>query len=115
MKNEFFGMMLHVRNVLNLRHLEPGTYNHHIALEQAYNSIANHLDVLIEGTTGLEGKQYIAIPQATPSAELIEFVEKAYEFVKIGRKDFTEHWQLARLDGLEETLAILLYKLKYLA
>jgi len=114
MKSDFIGMLFHIRDFLHLKHLETTSYAAHVVLEGAYTSLLPLIDKLAEGIVGVEGYGNIIIPQTTSGADLQEFIEKTYQLFKASRSQFSENWQLAILDQLEEIFAILSYKIKYL-
>lgn len=114
--NTFFSKLLELRDVLHMEHLRQssGKYSTHIALEEAYTSLLDKVDSLIEGYTGLYYPPSLRIELQSRPADIIDYVSKFYKVIDNAKTLFVDGWIISDLDDIQKSLAILLYKLKYM-
>ena len=91
-KNEvgaFLGEMISFRNSLKLIHWSitgKGSYEEHISLDQAIESLVDITDRLVETTFALDGTINIVIPETAKPKDHIKHVEGFYKSVEAKRK-----------------------------
>ncbi|MES1225732.1 MAG: DUF5856 family protein, partial [Bacteroidota bacterium] len=93
-----------------------GSYEAHISLDQAIDSLADITDRLVETTFALEGTLEIVIPETTrPKVHYIKHIEEYYRQVEDKRKDlFPESFSQSIIDEAQEAIQQLLFRLKRL-
>jgi DNA-binding ferritin-like protein len=120
-KNEaatFFGEMISFRNSLKLIHWSitgRGSYEAHISLDQAIDSLVEITDRLVETTFSLEGTLAIVIPETKCPKDYLKHIENYYQHVEDTRKKvFSESFSQSILDDAQEAVQQLLFRLKRL-
>ena len=114
----FLGELISFRNSLKLIHWSitgKGSYEAHISLDQAIDSLADITDRLVETTFALDGTLDIVIPQTTRPKDYIKHIEGFYKKVEDTRKKiFTESFSQSIVDDGQEAIQQLLFRLKRL-
>ncbi|MFT3936187.1 MAG: DUF5856 family protein [Chitinophagaceae bacterium] len=115
----FLGEMISFRSSLKLIHWSitgRGSYEAHISLDQAIESLIDITDRLVETTFSLEGTLDIVIPEtAKPKGHYIQHIEAFYKHVEDKRKAlFPESFSQSILDEAQEAVQQLLFRLKRL-
>jgi hypothetical protein len=115
----FLGEMIGFRNSLKLIHWSitgKGSYEAHISLDQAIDSLYDITDRLVETTFALEGTLDIVIPEtAKPKDHYIKYIEAFYKQVEDKRKAlFPESFSQSIIDEAQEAVQQLLFRLKRL-
>ncbi len=120
-KNEvaaFLGELISFRNSLKLIHWSitgKGSYESHISLDQAIDSLADATDRLVETTFALDGTLDIVIPETVKPNEKIKHIEGFYKHVEDKRKKlFLESFSQSIVDDVQEAIQQLLFRLKRL-
>ncbi len=120
-KNEvtaFLGEMISFRNSLKLIHWSitgKGSYEAHISLDQAIESLVDITDRLVETTFALDGTLNIVIPETARPKDHIKHVEGFYKSVEAKRKQlFPESFSQSIIDDAQEAIQQLLFRLKRL-
>ncbi len=115
----FLGELISFRISLKLIHWSitgKGSYETHISLDQAIDSLADITDRLVETTFALEGTLDIVIPETVkPKDHYIRHIEVYYKEVEDKRKDlFPESFSQSIIDEVQEAIQQLLFRLKRL-
>jgi DNA-binding ferritin-like protein len=114
----FLGEFISFRNSLKLIHWSitgKGSYEAHISLDQAIDSLVAVTDRLVETTFALEGTLNIVIPETSRPKDFIKHIEAFYKMVEDKReKLFTEDFSQSIIDDGQETIQQLLFRLKRL-
>ena len=114
----FFGEMISFRNSLKLIHWSitgRGSYEAHISLDQAIDSLVEITDRLVETTFSLEGTLEIVIPETKRPKDYLKHIEDYYQHVEDTRKKvFSESFSQSILDDAQEAVQQLLFRLKRL-
>lgn len=115
----FLGELISFRNSLKLIHwsiVGKGSYEAHISLDQAIDSLAEITDRLVETSFALEGTLEIVIPEtARPKEHYIKHIEAFYKYVENKRKPlFPESFSQSIIDEAQEAIQQLLFRLKRL-
>ncbi|ODT68437.1 MAG: hypothetical protein ABS69_16770 [Nitrosomonadales bacterium SCN 54-20] len=120
-KNEeatFLGELFSFRNSLKLVHWSitgKGSYEAHISLDQAIDSLVEITDRLVETTFALKGTLNIVIPETIQPKDYIKHIEDFYNHVEDVRKQsFPESFSQSILDDAQEAIQQLLFRLKRL-
>ncbi len=120
-KNEvaaFLGALISFRNSLKLIHWSitgKGSYEAHISLDQAIDSLVDITDRLVETTFALDGTLNIVIPETTRPNDYIKHVDTFYKHVEDKRKKlFPESFSQSIIDDAQEAIQQLLFRLKRL-
>jgi DNA-binding ferritin-like protein len=120
-KNEvaaFLGELISFRNSLKLIHWSitgKGSYEAHISLDQAIESLVDITDRLVETTFALDGTLNIVIPETVRPKDHIKHVEGFYKKVEATRKQlFPESFSQSIIDDAQEAIQQLLFRLKRL-
>lgn len=120
-KNEaaaFFGELISFRNSLKLIHWSitgRGSYEAHISLDQAIDSLVEITDRLVETTFSLEGTLEIVIPETSRPKDYLKHIEEYYNHVEDRRKKvFSESFSQSIIDDIQEAVQQLLFRLKRL-
>ncbi|MGC4038515.1 MAG: DUF5856 family protein [Chitinophagaceae bacterium] len=120
-KNEvagFLGEMISFRNSLKLIHWSitgKGSYEAHISLDQAIDSLVEITDRLVETTFALKGTLEIVIPETIKPKDYIKHIESFYSKVEDTRKQlFAESFSQSIIDDGQEAIQQLLFRLKRL-
>lgn len=115
---DFFGKVVSFNNSLKLYHWHVtghGSYAKHLALDEAYGSLLDTTDRLVEASYSLLGDLNIQVPVTDTPEDIIEHVSSFYFYVETSRELFSEAFIQAILDDFEEALQSLLYKMKRLS
>ncbi len=114
----FLGELISFRNSLKLIHWSitgRGSYEAHISLDQAIDSLVEITDRLVETTFALEGTLNIVIPETTRPKDHIGYIEGFYKHVETVRKQlFPESFSQSIIDDAQEAVQQLLFRLKRL-
>ena len=115
----FLGELISFRNSLKLIHWSitgKGSYEAHISLDQAIDSLADITDRLVETTFALDGTLNIVIPEtARPKDHYTKHIEGFYKHVEDKRKQlFSESFSQSIIDEAQEAIQQLLFRLKRL-
>lgn len=114
----FLGELISFRNALKLIHWSitgRGSYEAHISLDQAIDSLVGITDRLVETTFALKGTLDIAIPETKRPKNHIDFIESFYKHVEEVREPlFPETFSQSIIDDVQETIQQLLFRLKRL-
>lgn len=115
----FLGELISFRSSLKLIHwfiTGKGSYEAHISLDQAIDSLTDITDRLVETTFALEGTLEIVIPEtARPKGHYIKYIEGFYKQVEDKRKGlFPESFSQSIIDEAQEAIQQLLFRLKRL-
>jgi len=120
-KNEtaaFLGEIISFRNCLKLIHWSitgKGSYEAHISLDQAIDTLADITDRLVETTFALCGTLEIVIPETKRPKDHIKYIESFYRDVEGKRKQlFSESFSQSIIDEAQEAIQQLLFRLKRL-
>ncbi len=115
---DFLGEMIAFRNSLKLIHWSitgKGSYETHISLDQAIDSLIDITDRLVETTFALEGSLEISIPATTRPKEHVKYIEGYYKDIESRRKKlFPETFSQSIIDEAQEAIQQLLFRLKRL-
>ncbi|MEZ0451901.1 DUF5856 family protein [Sphingobacterium thalpophilum] len=115
---EFLGKLISFRNSLKLIHWSitgKGSYEAHISLDQAIDSLVDVTDRLVETTFALKGTVDIIIPETTRPQQHIKYIEAYYQEVESQRQSlFPESFSQSIIDDVQETIQQLLFRLKRL-
>jgi DNA-binding ferritin-like protein len=114
----FFGEMISFRNSLKLIHWSitgKGSYEAHISLDQAIDSLVDITDRLVETTISLEGTLDILIPETARPKDYLKHIEEFYQHVEDTRqKVFPQSFSQSIIDDAQEAVQQLLFRLKRL-
>jgi len=114
----FLGEVLSFRNSLKLIHWSitgKGSYEAHISLDQAIESLGEITDRLVETTFALKGALDIVIPETARPENHIAHIEGYYAFVEDHRQQlFAESFSQSIIDDSQEAVQQLLFRLKRL-
>ena len=114
----FLGEMISFRNSLKLIHWSitgKGSYEAHISLDQAIDSLIDITDRLTETTIAMVGTLEIVIPETKRPKDFIPYIENHYKQVEEKReKLFSEDFSQSIIDDAQETVQQLLFRLKRL-
>ena len=120
-KNEvavFLGDLISFRSSLKLIHWSitgKGSYETHISLDQAIDSLVDITDRLVETTFALKGTLDITIPETARPKNHIKHIEDFYNKVEKQRKSlFSESFSQSIIDDIQEAIQQLLFRLKRL-
>lgn len=115
---DFLANMVSFRTNLKLIHWSitgKGSYEAHISLDQAIDSLIDITDRLVETTFALEGTLEIVIPETKKPTNHIKFIEEYYKSVEDSREElFPEKFSQSIIDEAQETVQQLLFRLKRL-
>ncbi|MGE8430603.1 MAG: DUF5856 family protein [Sphingobacterium sp.] len=114
----FLGDLISFRNALKLIHWSitgRGSYEAHMSLDQAIESLINATDRLVETTFALDGNLEITIPKTERPKDYILYIENFYKEVEARRKKlFPESFSQSIVDDIQESIQQLLFRLKRL-
>ena len=120
-KNEqaaFLGELVSFRSSLKLIHWSitgKGSYEAHISLDQAIDSLVEITDRLVETSFALSGTLDIVIPETKRPADHLKHIEAFYNRVEDMReKLFPESFSQSIIDDAQEAVQQLLFRLKRL-
>jgi len=120
-KNEvaaFLGELISFRNSLKLIHWSitgKGSYEVHISLDQAIDSLSEITDRLVETTFALKGTLDIVLPETIRPKDYIKHIEGFYNRVEDTRNQlFPESFSQSIIDDGQEAIQQLLFRLKRL-
>lgn len=113
----FLGKAIAFRNSLKLIHWSitgRGSYEAHISLDQAIDTLTDVTDRLVETSIATLGTLEIVIPETSRPSGHIKHIEGFYQEVEKSRADFTESFTQSIIDEFQEALKQLLFRLKRL-
>ena len=114
----FLGELISFRNSLKLIHWSitgKGSYEAHISLDQAIDSLVDITDRLVETTFALKGTLDIVIPKTERPKDYIKYIDGYYKKVEGSRKQlFSESFSQSIIDDAQEAIQQLLFRLKRL-
>jgi len=114
----FLGELISFRMSLKLIHWSitgKGSYEAHISLDQAIDSLADTTDRLVETSFSLDGTLPIVIPETARPKNHIKHIEDYYKHVEDTRKKlFPESFSQSIIDDVQEAIQQLLFRLKRL-
>ncbi|HVZ97218.1 MAG TPA: DUF5856 family protein [Chitinophagaceae bacterium] len=114
----FLGELISFRNSLKLIHWSitgRGSYEAHISLDQAIDSLVDITDRLVETSFALDGTLDIVIPETARPKDYIKHIEGFYKHVEAKRKKlFSESFSQSIIDDAQEAIQQLLFRLKRL-
>lgn len=114
----FLGELISFRNSLKLIHWSitgRGSYEAHISLDQAIDSLVDITDRLVETTFALKGTLDLVIPETTRPKNHVTHIEGFYKHVEKVRKGlFSESFSQSIIDDAQEAIQQLLFRLKRL-
>jgi DNA-binding ferritin-like protein len=114
----FLGEMISFRNALKLIHWSitgKGSYEAHMSLDQAIDSLTDITDRLVETTFSMEGTLDIVIPETARPKDYIKYIESFYKQTEDKRKKlFPESFSQSIIDDAQEAVQQLLFRLKRL-
>lgn len=113
---DFFGELISFRISLKLIHWSikgKGSYEAHISLDQAIDSLVEITDRLVETSFALDGTLNVVVPETSRPDNYIQHIEDFYKHVEDKRKQlFPESFSQSILDDVQETIQQLLFRLK---
>lgn len=114
----FLAELISFRNSLKLIHWSitgKGSYETHISLDQAIESLVDITDRLVETTFSLNGTLDIVIPETKRPTDYIKYIEDYYKRIESTReKLFPETFSQSIIDDAQEAIQQLLFRLKRL-
>ncbi|MFT3703043.1 MAG: DUF5856 family protein [Agriterribacter sp.] len=114
----FLGALISFRHSLKLIHWSitgKGSYEAHISLDQAIDSLVDITDRLVETTFALKGTLDIVIPETVRPKDYIKHIEGFYKHIEDDRKAlFPESFSQSIIDDAQEAIQQLLFRLKRL-
>ena|ERR1700761_1552535 len=114
----FLGDMISFRNSLKLIHWAitgKGSYEAHISLDQAIESLTDITDRLVETSFALYGTLEIVIPETKRPIDFIKHIEQFYKATEDQREAlFPEKFSQSIIDDSQEAVQQLLFRLKRL-
>jgi DNA-binding ferritin-like protein len=114
----FLGELISFRLSLKLIHWSitgKGSYEAHISLDQAIESLADITDRLVETSFALQGTLNIIIPETSCPQDHIKHIEAFYKLVEDKREQlFSESFSQSIVDDVQEAIQQLLFRLKRL-
>lgn len=111
---EFFGKLLHSRNVIHLAHLKTKSYAAHKALGDYYEDIVDLTDGIIEAYQGLYGLVTLTVPAASLE-EPVKYLTDLHSYIDSAKSGFTDSALLNQIDEVKSLIQSTLYKLKNLS
>ncbi len=112
----FLGELISFRNALKLVHWSItglGSYETHISLDQAIDTLVDVTDRLAEPTIAVSGSRDIVIPETSRPKDYITFVHEFYAHVENARKElFSESFSQSIIDDVQEAIQQLLFRLR---
>lgn len=114
---DFLGKIISFRNSLKLVHWSitgKGSYEAHISLDQAIESLSGITDRLVETTFAVVGSVEITIPETARPTDHIKHIGDFYAYVEKNRSIFTETFSQSIIDEFQEAVQQLLFRLKRL-
>lgn len=115
----FLGELISFRNGLKLVHWSitgPGSYEAHISLDQAIDTLVNVTDRLVETTIAVSGTLDIVIPETKRPKDYITHIDEFYAHVENARKElFLESFSQSIIDDIQEAIQQLLFRLRRLS
>jgi len=114
---KFLGDLISFRHSLKLIHWSVtgvGSYETHISLDQAIDTLTEVTDRLVETTIASTGTLDIVIPETKKPEKFIDHIEKFYKYIEDNRNIFSESFSQSIIDEFQEGIKQLLYRLKRL-
>lgn len=115
---QFLSELISFRDSLKLVHWSVtgiGSYEVHLSIDQALDTINDVIDRLVETTFALTGTLELVIPETKRPKDYIKHVSDQYNHIEdVRKKLFTEDFSQSIVDDFQEALQQLLYRLKRL-
>lgn len=115
---DFLGNMISFRNSLKLIHWAitgKGSYEAHISLDQAIDSLTDITDRLVETSFALYGTLEIVIPETKRPTDFIKHIDQFYKDTEDKREAlFPEKFSQSIIDDSQEAVQQLQFRLKRL-
>lgn len=115
---QFLSGLISFRDSLKLVHWSVtglGSYEVHLSIDQAVDTINDVIDRLVETTFALTGTLELVIPETKRPKDYIKHVRDQYDHIEdVRKKLFTEDFSQSIIDEFQEALQQLLYRLKRL-
>ena len=114
---EFLGKIVSFSQSLTLIHWSvtgKGSYETHISLDQAIDTLTGVTDRLVETSFALLGTLDIVIPETHRPKVYIPYIEDFYQYVETNRSVFKESFSQSIVDDFQEAVIQLLFRLKRL-
>ena len=112
---KFFGLLMHSRNIFHIKHLQTKSFAEHIALDELYKSLPDHIDSIIESYQGRTGKiieKYYFPNDTYPNKTPLEYAIIIRDFVDANRNTLGKYSEIQNLvDELIGQLNSTIYKL----
>ena len=109
----FLGELFMYRNLIHLAHLNTQSYATHVALNDLYEGLLEHIDTLVE-TAQTETILNISIPGCNSSEANVSCANSLLDCVRSKRYVFPHSFQQNICDEIEELTSKTIYKLKFL-
>lgn len=114
----FLSDLISFRDSLKLVHWSItglGSYEVHLSIDQAVDTINDVIDRLVETTFALTGTLEMSIPETKRPKDYIKHVRDQYAHIEdVRKKLFTEDFSQSIIDDFQEALQQLLFRLKRL-
>lgn len=113
----YFGKLYSFNNSLKLYHWHvtgKGSYSQHMATDQAFDSLFDITDRIVETTLAMKENLNITIPETKLPSDIIVHATDFYLYVESQRQLFPEAFTQSIIDDYQETIQQLLYRLKRL-
>jgi len=109
----FLGELFMYRNLIHLAHLNTQSFAAHMALNDLYEGLLEHIDTLVE-TAQTETILNISIPSCNSSEANVSCANTLLDCVRAKRHVFPYSFQQNICDEIEELASKTIYKLKFL-
>lgn len=115
---QFLNGLISFRDSLKLVHWSVtglGSYEVHLSIDQAVETINDVIDRLVETTFALTGPLELVVPETKRPKDYIKHVHDQYSHIEdVRKKLFTEDFSQSIIDDFQEALQQLLFRLKRL-
>lgn len=111
--DSFIGELFMYRNLVHLAHLNTQSYAQHMALNDLYTGLLDHIDTLAESAQA-ETILNISIPACNSGEANVSCANMLLECVRAKRHVFPHSFQQNICDEIETLVSSTIYKLKFL-